>query len=497
MNKSLIYKVLVVLVFISSSSCKKWLDVKPQDGLIKQDYWKTKEQLESAVIGVYITLVDQNTVSQLFRWGELRADLVMNAPTPGKPSVDEVEFIAGNILPTNSIADWTHIYKVINNCNIIIDSAPLVVENDPTVTLADLNKSVAEAKAIRALLYFYLLRTYREVPLQLQGVSEDTQIVSLAKSSSEDIATQILADLKFAEEHAVETFKNNPDFDKGRITKYAVYAMQADVYLWLDRYAEADEACEKIIQSGKFRLVPGDQSFFEDLYVRGNSSETIFAFQYSTEKPNPFYNMFQLTSKSFVASPVGIEGIFPIDESDPTLQDLRSGGVSYQPLDMSIWKYNGETSTTLRAANQSIANYTIYRYADVLLMQAEALAWIPGNGDKVMERINRVRNRAGALESTKREPDLTSSSALAEYVFEERGREFAFEGKRWFDLLRYAKRNDYENRETLLSLGTTNVPSNLSQSVTIKLLDNNSHYLPVPFREIQANKNLIQNPFYQ
>lgn len=499
MIRKLIYSSLVVLVLVSSSSCNKWLDVKPQDGLIKQDYWKTKEQLNSAVIGTYILLTDNAVVSQLFRWGELRADMVAIAPTPGKPTVDDTEFMQGNILSTNSLVDWSVVYKAIANCNIVMENGPLVMKADPTFKLDELNKSLAEVRGIRALLYFYLLRTYGEVPLQLEGIDEDTEVTSLPKSSQQQIADQILADLAFAAEHAVETFKDNPSFDKGRITKYMVYALQADVYLWLDRYADAAAACDKIIASNKFFLVEGDPvSFFEELYVQGNSSETIFAFQYS-DRANPFFNMFLNASKPYMASASAIENVFPADPVDPLLLDVRSAGVSYNPITLGIWKYGGVTSTTSRSDADHRGNYPIYRYADVLLMKAEALAWIPGNEQKVLDIIEQIRSNRRALDASKR-TDITvesSSSALGEYVFEERGRELAFEGKRWFDLLRFAKRNNYENEATLISLATENIPSNLKQSVSIKLKDRNSHYLPVPFREIQANKNLIQNPFYQ
>ncbi|MFD2164409.1 RagB/SusD family nutrient uptake outer membrane protein [Paradesertivirga mongoliensis] len=498
MYKNIIYRILLALIVVSSASCQKWLDVKPQDGLIKQEFWKTKEQLQSAVTGTYISLVDNNIVSQLFRWGELRADLVMVAQVPGKPSNDEIQLGNGNLLPTNSIADWSGIYRVINNCNQVIDNAAGVSQNDPTVSMKEVNESVAEVKAIRALLYFYLLRSYRDVPLQLQGVSEDTQVMSLPKSGPDEVAAQILEDLKFAEEHAVETFVANPSFDKGRITKFAVFAIQADVYLWLDRYEEALQACNKVIESGRFRLVPGDgATFFNDLYFEGNSDETIFAFQYTVERPNPFYSMFQAAAKPLTASTAALDEIFKKDINDPEAKDLRAEGVSFHATDLSIWKYTGKNDKDPREANQSIAKYNIYRYADVLLMKAEALAYIPGNGQAVMDLIDQVRDRARALDVTKQDPDLNNSSSLAQYVFDERGREFAFEGKRWFDLLRFAKRNDYENLDLLIARATLNVPSNLSQSVAIKLSDTNSHYLPVPFRDMQANKNLVQNPFYK
>lgn len=496
MIKKLVYKTLLVLIVITSSSCNKWLDVKPQDGLTKQDFWKTRQHLNGAVIGMYISLAENSVVSQLFKWGELRADMVALTPPPGKQSADDKNFSEGNILSNNGLVNWSNIYRVINNCNLIVDNAPLIAEFDHTVPMTEINSSIAEAKAVRALLYFYLLRVYRDVPLQLKGVSEDVHVESSKQSSPEEIFKQIEADLKFAEEFAVTTYLANPVFDKGRITKHAVNAIQADVYLWMEKYQEAYDACTKIVSSGKFALVPGDGSFFNDLYVEGNSQETIFALQYSTERPNPFYGMFIDNAKPFMVNTQVMMDLFPKDPTDLITQDLRADGVSYRESDGLIWKYNGANSTQVSSPSQSIANFTFYRYADVKLMMAEALNWMGTDPGKVLSLIDEVRGRAQALDASSEDPG-DSQEALASYILNERAREFAFEGKRWFDILRYAKRNGYENKGVLVSYGTMNIPSALNASVTAKLQDINSHYLPVPFRELLANKNLVQNPFYK
>ena len=485
---------LLFVILVTCTGCNKWLDVKPQDGLIKQDFFKTKEHVEGAVIGAYIAASENSVVNQLFRFGEIRADMIALAPAPSSPSFDETQVVQGNILPVNSVADWSNIYRVINYCNLVIDNAPKARESDPTFTPEALNNRLAEMRTLRALLYFYLVRTFRDVPLQLEGVSEDTQIVSLPKSTSQQVLAQIVDDLNFAAENAVEVYVNDVQ-TKGRVTRYAVNALQADVYLWMNKFAEANAACDKIINSSRYGLVEGIKGeFFEKLYYQGNSAESIFEFQYSTEKPNQFINMF-LTPKVFIANGGTLESLFPKDEDLPNAKDLRADSVSYNAADYTIYKYVW-TGNGFRPTAESTAHFILYRYADVLLMKAEALAYL-GEGEKAIDLINDVRERAKALDITKENVSVSIPSEIENYILKERAREFAFEGKRWFDLLRIARRNNYAKKELIVDAASLNTLPTLQQSYRIKLLDTNSHFLPVPFRDIQANKNLVQNPFYK
>jgi hypothetical protein len=345
------------------------------------------------------------------------------------------------------------------------------------------------------MLYFYLVRSFGDVPLQLEGVQEDTQIVSLPKSPQAVILAQIVSDLTLAEETAVVSY-GNTTADKGRITKWTVLALMADVYLWMDKFTEANEACDKIMDSNRFGLVEGaEATFFNNLYFQGNSAESLFEFQYSSNYLNSFYNLFVL-QRSFVANAETMDAVFPKDMQNLTLKDLRSEGVSYNPVDYTIWKYIGTNATTSRDAASSFAHFPIYRFADVLLMKAEALVYL-GKGTDALTFINMVRDRAKALEVTKQNVDTNSPSSMMEYILQERAREFAFEGKRWFDVHRYAKRENYANKSYLINVATANAPSNLVQSLRVKLQDVNSYYLPVPFSDMQANKNLVQNPFYK
>jgi len=159
MFKSKIYKTLVIaLIAVSACSCKKYLELRPYDGVVRDEFWQTKEQLLSAVIGCYTSLAvpvgDKSPVENFFVWGEIRADMVV----PGIGiSLDENNVVNGNILPTNSVTRWNGFYRLINQCNTVLDYAPNVKNVDNTLTQEQLNGYLAEALTLRSLMYFYLV----------------------------------------------------------------------------------------------------------------------------------------------------------------------------------------------------------------------------------------------------------------------------------------------------------------------------------------------------
>ncbi|SFV34584.1 RagB/SusD family nutrient uptake outer membrane protein [Thermoflavifilum thermophilum] len=495
--KHILFILLLFILIAGFTSCKKWLDVKPQDGIIRNNYWKTKEQLQAAVIGIYASLLDNSLVQDLFVWGELRGDMVVSTQFT---SNDEINIMQDNILPSNSYTDWSPIYRTINYCNTVIDFGPSVLQNDPTLTEDQLNAYLAEAYAIRGLMYFYLLRTFGEVPLQLKATSSDSLIQRIPKSTQQEVYNQVMNDLHIAQIYAPYTYGDRNE-DKGRITRYTVFAIEADTYLWMDQYDSCIAMCDSIINSQRFGLVDGTNQaeWFNTLYYQGNSVESIFEFQFDQQKLNPFYNLLISGTRHFVAAPTVMDEVFGIDMTDPNNKDIRGDGGSVNAIDGTIWKYAGATSGStmiMRTSDQSYAHWFVYRYADILLMKAEALAWV-GRGQEALDLINMIRTRAHALDYTAESPDPNSPEDISTYILDERAREFAYEGKRWFDILRICKRNNYELINLLLNAVTKNVPGYLQQTVMNKYKDVRSHYLPINQNELLVDPNLKQNPFYQ
>ena len=475
------------------------MDLLPQDGITRQEYWKTKENIQAALIGCYASLLgdptnrDRPLSEYLFMWGETKADMV--AAGLGI-SNDEQDIINVNTLNTNSIAKWTAVYRTINYCNTVIDFAPGVMSLDNTLTQTQLNAYLAEAKALRALMYFYLVRSFRDVPLKITSTSSDEDLQQLPKTSADSILNQIEADLNYADSNVVRTH-GNLQYDKGQITKYTVKAIKADVYLWRDKYQQVADACDFIIASNQFGLINGNGDWFNTLYYKGNSNESIFEFQYDVQKLNSFWGMFTTSRARYFASANVMDNVFTIDYVND-FKDIRGEGASVRTSDNGVFKYLGINNTNqIRPFDASYAHWFVYRYADILLMKAEALNQLGGRGTEALALVNQIRNRARALAQTNTNPDPTDQIALGDYILQERAREFAFEGKRWYDVLRNAKRNNYARFDLLVSMLTKSVPPNRLQSAINKYRDYNSHYFPIYFYEIQVNPNLVQNPFYQ
>jgi len=501
MFKKLTITISCAIILISTNSCKKWLDLKPQDGITGAEYWQTKEQVQASVNGCYASLLGSPNGSRslaeiLFLWGELRADMLAATTFT---NTEELDIMNVNILPTNSITNWRSLYQTINYCNTVIDFAPQVLGRDQTFTKDALNKSIAEVKTLRALMYFYLVRSFGDVPLKIKATSSDQDIEQIPKISKDSVLNQIVKDLSEAEPDAAYTYGDRAS-DKGRITRYTINAIQADVYLWMEKYSETVAACNKIINSNQFGLIDGTNAtnWFNTLYVNGNSNESIFEFQFDNQRQNTFFNLLGAANRHLTASPTVLLDYYNVDFVNPLNIDIRGDGASARSTDNMIWKYSGlsNDNKTQRASTAYTAHWFVYRFADILLMKAEAQNQL-NNGQDALDLITKVRTRAAALAITNPNPGPTDKDGIANFILDERAREFSFEGKRWYDLLRNAKRNNYQKLNILLEMVANTVPADRQQSAIAKYKDKNSHYFPIYFYELQTDKNLMQNPFYK
>ena len=189
--------------------------------------------------------------------------------------------------------------------------------------------------------------------------------------------------------------------------------------------------------------------------------------------------------------------------------DIRGSGCSYRAG--VVWKYVGTSRTgAVRASTEYTAPWIVYKYSDVLLMKAEALNQMglqthdesaQNYYKQAVEWMSIVRNARNAVGTSeyKFTGDI-DGKILENAILSERAREFAFEGKRWYDVLRYAKRGNYEgtNIQYLLNMAINSASPQKQQSLIAKYKDpkHNSHYWPIYSSELEANKNLKQNEFY-
>jgi hypothetical protein len=275
----------------------------------------------------------------------------------------------------------------------------------------------------------------------------------------------------------------------------------------MDKYTECVTECNKVINSHKFGLIRGatrvgptvtyNDDWFNTLYYNGNSNEGIFELQFDQQRLNYYFNMFSSNApRKWIATADIMERVFTVDFTNDQNYDIRGDGVTVRAATSTIWKYVGANRTALRTIDQSYSHWFFYRYADILMMKAEALNEL-GEGQQALDLIYTVRERANALEATDLMPAANDKVLIQDFILQERAREFAFEGKRWYDLLRNAKRNNYQRLVVLLSSVSLSVPPNLQQSAQAKMQDFNSHYFPIYLYEIQTNRLLVQNPFYR
>ncbi len=527
------YKIILSVIFTSLLvSCSNWLTLAPEDGVTRDEFWQTKEQVNSAVVGCYCSM-QNGPVEKMFLWGELRADMLDNGLIT---SYNYKNVIDGEISPENSVVSWSSLYTTINNCNIVLKFAPGVKDIDGTFTDKQLKAYEAEALTIRAMMYFYLVRSFKDVPLSLEAYVTDDQNLFLPKTSGEAILDTLVRDLKIASVNAPVTYGSVAD-NKSRVTAWTAKALLADIYLWQEKYAECDQLCQEIIGSGRFSMIPVEKTPYEvtdggvvldtvyvpnesdadqmfiNSYVNGNSVESIFEIPFTTLKNNPFYSILGPDINTLKPKLDIIDGVIfpePLYALASQATDIRGSGCSFRGS--LVWKYVGTSRTgSARTATNYTSPWIVYKYSDVLLMKAEALTEIGlqtsnesaqdyySQAVASMNEVRSARNAVATSDYSFVTGDIDGKS-LEKAILDERAREFAYEGKRWYDVLRFAKRGNYadNNIQYLINLAINSAPPQKQQSLIAKYKDpkHNSHYWPIYIGEIETNKNLIQNEFY-
>ncbi|WEK19963.1 MAG: RagB/SusD family nutrient uptake outer membrane protein [Candidatus Pedobacter colombiensis] len=474
MKTDKIYLFLLIAVFsIQAISCNRMLDIAPENKLTREKFWQKKEDAVSAIIGTYSTL--RSNQEAFLYWGEVRGELLNSIPGKGA-GTDKESIDVFLIQPSNVMNKYTNFYKVINQANLVIKNIPGIVAKDPSFSTENANQIMGEAYFLRAFTYFWLARTFKEVPLILEPSESDGQNYNVIKSPFEVIMTQVLADIKLAENSLPVAYDSDVQ-TKGRATRYAAYAFEADVDLWLGKNQEAIAACDMVINSKQFALLTPTN--LGNLFTPGNTGESIWELQYnnSLNQTHSLYTWFN-NKPYFSGNPVFSLFDDPVDARIVT--SITPGG--------SVQKYNISTND---------AHWIFYRYADVILMKAEALAHlVPDNVANLsltVKEINKIRSRAGIALI----PVISNTQQADEFLLDERGRELCFEGKRWFDLVRFASRNNFAGKDMLISRIVSAV-NGVDQLVIRTRVDNpESWYLPLHVDALSSNSLLVQNPYYQ
>jgi len=503
---------LSLLIFSVLQGCTTWLDIKPENEVVLEDFWQTESQATSVLSASYRGLLEDACVERMFVWGELRSDNVVEG---NSTNTDMLNILRVNITSSNNYANWASFYSVINYCNTFLKFTPNVVKTDQNFTVAKLHSLEAEALTLRALCYFYLVRAFNEVPLVLTPSISDTQNYYEGKSSERKILDQIIADLNTAQQYARADYGKGA-YNKGRITLNAIYALQADVYLWDQQYSNCVDACNNIISDKTLALVTGE-NMLKNVFYTGNSTESIFELQFDKDIQvnNTVNNFFgfegnrsgQLSFPVYLAktgnfSPFNYAAS-SVKESTTDLRQTNFFGTTTNGGGYSIYKYAliqclvnaDETVTPVYRPLSTTVNWVVYRLSDIMLMKAEALVEMDRSDldlKEALKMVNTTYLRSNITSDSLQFNNYNSKGSLETLVLRERQRELMFEGKRWFDLMRLARRNS--NPSAILAYISPKLTGDNMQSNKMSVM--NALYMPVLKAELIINPSLTQNPFY-
>lgn len=577
MKRNNIFKVFAVMALLATglTSCNDFLTIYPTDKTIGEDFWKTKQDVQNMVTGAYGSIISYGCQEKAIVWGGFRSDELVKYSSCINTSLDNINAV--NLLPTNSYCEWGSFYGVINRCNIVLNHAADVMELDPSFTQGDYNEVRAQMLALRSLCYFYLVRTFRDVPYTTQSYEDDDQEMSIPQSSPDSVLQCCIADLEESERYIMHSgaYGQGSWKNVGYFTRDAVWALLADIYLWRAsmNHSQADyqkciEYADKVIESkdayykdthgaaiaslgnDPYHLLDRD-NFFYNIFVLGNSSESILEWQYdgrnnsNTALENYYFeegssNNHKTTSIlmasqvfNFYAenanTPQGLKAFttkndlrywlntYGVDNEEATELPVRKTVTrSYVRIDPTTQK--GGLEKDSRAFDEYNQNWIVYRLTDIMLMKAEALVQTAASDsdavtlERAFNIVQAVNKRAMVKTATDTLliKDFPNRASMELLVLSERQRELCFEGKRWYDLMRYSYRHMEGVDSKTKMADRTDWPALYApmlrmivrkyvsggDAVSYKMKSEPYLYWPVQESEMKVNKLLKQNPVF-
>lgn len=527
------------------SSCKKWLEEKPYSLYSTNTYFTTVAEATQGVLGVYEVMSNLNTygfyMSLVY---DIDSDI---AQMDGSGLSNDNRTIAHyNVTPNHNyiLASWKLLYQGIDRANLVIEKIPQMglYENGTDAEKTELKRLLGEAQFLRGLYYFDLVRLFGDVPFKLK-FTEATDDMQLARTDREEIYDQIIEDMKAAETGIPWASGKATD---ERVSKGAVKGVLARVYLfrggyslrqsgsmerpanYKDYYAAALQETKEVMESGEhvlnssyetvfrnycsFTLEPKESMFEVALYnttgANANSgyigtwNSPICDAASSYGRANSFYKVLPLFQKSYAKGDLRkdvavaafqITAANAISAFDTTKSN--SNDAKWAP---GKWRRNWQ-GTGYKDQNNTDINWVLLRYADVLLMRAEAENEVnDGPTTAAYEAINMVRRRGfgKAVSTPDAVADLPSGltkDQFLERVQKERAYELCFEGWRRADLIRW---NIIGNTLRATQTALKKYRSNFPYVAGDYFVDNKHELYPIPQKERDLDPNLTQNPGY-
>ncbi|RYY27502.1 MAG: RagB/SusD family nutrient uptake outer membrane protein [Sphingobacteriaceae bacterium] len=526
----------VIAAFFSAmlvfSSCEV-LDVKPNDVIQDKDFLKSYYDAEFLLRGAYQGL--QPIVEPWFVLGELRADWVKPGPGADK---DMLELAEHRVTPENKYTNWTPYYDLINRANYMVQNLPRVPKNPNYFNETTMRQYTGEARFLRALAYFHLVRNFGDVPFTLESTDDISKVKYPAPTSQEVILDAVEADLLEAYKYTdlqisvLNTFdaglRVSPEQSRLRVTRGTVCALQAEVYLWRNKYDKAKEACVNFQRTELYPFALNERANWMDIFtIKNLFNEPMFEvnFSFVSREFNPLMRITSNDAASggkYMVAPSDVaiktyNPTYPVISTTDVVKDdvFRGFGASfagsapfYNRLGSApvIWKYIGlgrvapatiDVPPNVRPPYESEALWHVYRQGDLYLLYAEALNRL---GDKAgaITMINRIRNRAGvpladATTNTNRITTTSTTEQIENVILRERGLESGFEGRRWYDLIRMARHQG--KPDVLINAVKNRAPVSMHAYLDSRLRNSNYWYLPYNSDEIRLNPNLKQKVF--
>lgn len=481
---------LVLLPALNLLSCTKVLDKPTLTSITAANYFKTGDDAESAITGCYDALQDDAySGSVLNLLGEMPSDNVSSA-NADVFTLDKIQWTATTSQPGRF---FQAAYKGINRANSVLKYVPLITSG---ITADRRNQIIGEASFLRALHYFNLVKCFGGVPMHLQPTEVESQS-ALAGSTVAEIYTRIEADLAKAATLLPLTY-GGLTIDRTRATQGTAFALEAKVFLYERKWAQALTAATAVISNANYGS--GLPTPFSSLFPYKNKLESIFEVQYAGTDDGGF-SLPDLILPSPPASYSFPKYNRPTDELMnyvDTLNDLRwkqtgpvIGGNSYTSV-----VYGGDGTGNdegwfiykWRSTNffSSEDNYPVLALDDIYLIYAEASNEGNGPTQDGLDKLNTIRMRAG-LQALTLSSGLTKNS-LRDAVDRERRLELAFLGERWFDLVRYSNQTAAD-ASAVHAIAAMDI-------ITQQRGTANANYLlyPIPLAELNSNPLIKQNP---
>jgi len=561
--KKIVYSLLFATGMMGGlSSCADFLEIEPQNEILFENFWNEKADVDGIVAGIYSGLQSEAILSRMIIWGEGRSENVV-AGVGIEKDINLENVLKENLKANNWYTYWADFYSIINNCNTVIKYAPLVAERDISYTESELKATIAEVTAIRELCYFYLIRTFRDVPYSEVTYTDDDQVTQLPATSFDVVLDRLIANLETVKGDAVKKYPvTKENYQTGRVTQDFIHALLCEMYLWKKDYATSIQYADLVIDSkiaakeekdkengGNMMQQANDflkgyplakeftrqgslyGNAYDAIFGTGNSDESIFELNFVKDNDNMpsngavnvlYGNAKNMTGRlkpsTLLADDVksSLFGVYDNKFDARSYESMNFASASINKFVSQRVSIDDPSATSMSVAYSGIypenkvkSNWIIYRLTDIMLMKAEALVQTVVEGDEnaattlqeAFELVDVVNKRAMCCDVTAEEnkdyilsfTDYNSKTLMNELILKERHREFMFEGKRWFDLVRWSQRDG--NTDVLRQMALRKYTTN-SSVISNKLSRMDAIYWPYNRDELKVNRLLKQNPAY-